>query len=91
MRGFQFFACHLDLGTRSNPIRLQFADGHGAFFECSLGIKQIAARAGVFLNMEDSVDMKIAVQSHVLNMDGIESLRSGMKRNRVPAKTAHHP
>ena len=84
-RGFLYFACQLDLSRPSMPIRMQFADGNGVFFERSSGIKQVAATRGIRLDMNDSVGLKIAVQSRVLNMPGIASIRSGMTQRRISA------
>lgn len=55
------------------------------FFDRVLGLRQLAAKAEVRLNLDDSVNVKIAGQSCVLNMDGIESVRRGMKRHRLSA------
>lgn len=48
-RGFVFFDCRLDLGPDSVPIVLRFADGNGAYYQRSFGLRQFGIRSGFTL------------------------------------------
>lgn len=84
-RGFSFFACELNLGTRNMPIRLEFADGEGAYFEKSLGLMREALKQGLKPTLPEASDINAAVHNYVRSIDGIRMLRPGMTRHRVRA------
>ena len=84
--GFPFFACDIKSNLRGAPIRLQFADGTGDFFERTLRLRMVSIKKGLWLSPEQKIGIMDAVRSRVLNLNGVQSIVHGMKRRRIPAK-----
>jgi hypothetical protein len=84
-RGFVFFDCYLKTSLPTMPVRLQFADGTGSYYEKSLGIHKVAQKHGFSPTLGDATDINATVRSYVRHLDGIRMLDRGMRRRRVSA------
>jgi hypothetical protein len=66
-------------------IRLQFADGHGAFYERSLSIGKMARAQGLQVRLSDAVEINGSLHIYVRSLEGIQMLSRGMTAKRVRA------
>jgi hypothetical protein len=75
--GFTKFECNIDLKKNGFPILLSFANDKGEKKEFVLTHHAKTFNThGLNLTLEDAVDLKIAVQSKVLNETGTEPMRT---------------
>ena len=81
-RRFVYFRCSLDTGPGMS-IRLQFADGKGAFYERSLSIDKVARDHGLETRLTDAVEINGSLHVYVRGLKGIEMLGPGMTAKRV--------
>lgn len=82
--GYTQFLCELDLKKEGFPITLTFINAEGKKKEFT--ITQYATeftRHDVPLTLEDAVDLKISVQSKILNEEGIEPFYGEAKQGRI--------
>ena len=86
-RGHVFFDCLLKISVRSMPIKLQFADGQGAYYEKTLGSQKLALKHGFSPTLGDAVDFNAGLRVYIRGLEGIKMLDRGMKGRRVPSKS----
>jgi len=80
--GFTQFQCAVDLKRPDFPITLIFTNDKGATQEYSIkDLKSIFGLHNKPLTLEDAVGLKIAVQSMILNQEGIEPFREAGGRS----------
>jgi ribosomal protein L17 len=84
--GFHFFDCRVGDSSRENmAIIFRFSDGKGSHYICRLsGYKRILKKNDCQLSLADGVDIKVGIQSRVLNMPGIKSAHFIGKRVKQP-------
>lgn len=83
--GHTYFKSEIGLKDNGYPITLSFsneAGGSPLTYSLSNYNHEYASR-GIELGLDDAIDLKIAVQSRILNQEGIEPLRTGRKRGHV--------
>lgn len=71
-----FFACSLKRKIGS-PIVIMFCDETGGYFRRSLNYARFCKENGVIATLGDAVDIKVEVQSYVLNQEDIEPAKRG--------------
>lgn len=84
------FECSIDLKRNNFPITLKFANAQGE--ENSFTIIKHAeefTNRGLTMTLGEAVDLKIGVQSKILNENGMEPLRDGSSTGLVGVKIDH--
>ena len=85
--GYIEFDCWVDLYGSSDSIVLRFLNAEkDAMFTHRLSFGRIAERFDIVFTVEDLVDLKIIVQSRVLNTEGIECRRHTLPRKQLAIK-----
>ena len=72
--------CNIDLSVEHIPIAIQFTDHESDEFVRRIRVDKIFNEFSSILTLGDMVDIKIALQSRLLNSPGIEPMR---RRRRV--------
>jgi len=90
-QGCRLFECFLDLKIPSLPIRLHFSNGNGRKYNTVLDdYGDSFHERGLTYTLEDAVDLKMAVQSCVLNHSSIDPAYniSGMSHRKIGSHIA---